>query len=144
MLERPEMAKWNRLLENVPEDFPKDQPVFMLNLLQFYDQAQYAEGSKHGPCSGQEAWVEGYLTEVRKLPGAGDDFELLYSGFPASKIVGEDNERWDAVALVKFRDIAAFRKTLGSDEYAATAAEHRDAALKDWKLIASTQVFDQI
>ncbi|KAB8227974.1 hypothetical protein ETB97_006017 [Aspergillus alliaceus] len=134
------MAKWKHLLDNIPVDLPKDKPIFMLNLLRFYDQAHYPEGSKHSPCSGQEAWVVRYVTEFRRLATEAGGFELIYLGLPASKIVGEDGEKWDAVVLVKYTNIDTFRKTLGSDDYAATAAEHRDAALKDWRLIASTQV----
>ncbi|KAL5358811.1 hypothetical protein BJX96DRAFT_164001 [Aspergillus floccosus] len=134
------MAKWERVLDNIPADFPEDKPAYMLNLLRFHDQAQYPKGSKHSPCSGQEAWVVRYVTVFRRLATEAGGFELVYLGLPASKIVGEDSEKWDAVVLVKYTNIETFRKTLGSDEYAATAAEHRDAALKDWKLIASTQV----
>jgi uncharacterized protein (DUF1330 family) len=134
------MAKWKHLLDNIPSDFPEHKPVFMLNLLQFHDQAQYPKGSKHSPCSGQEAWVVRYVTEFRRLATEAGGFELAYLGLPASKIVGENGEKWDAVVLVKYTNIETFRKTLGSDDYAATAEEHRDAALKDWKLIASTQV----
>ncbi|KAI9040682.1 uncharacterized protein KD926_007762 [Aspergillus affinis] len=134
------MAKWEHLLDNIPADLPKDKPIFMLNLLRFYDQAHYPKGSKHSPCSGQEAWVARYVTEFRRLATEAGGFELIYLGLPASKIVGEDGEKWDAVVLVKYTNIETFRKTLGSDDYAAIAAEHRDAALKDWKLIASTQV----
>ncbi|KAJ5969565.1 hypothetical protein N7501_005813 [Penicillium viridicatum] len=134
------MAKWKHLLDKIPGDFPEDKPVFMLNLLQFYDQARYPKGSTHSRCSGQEAWVVRYVTEFQRLATEAGGFELTYLGLPASKIVGEDGEKWDAVVLVKYPNIETFRKTLGSDDYAATAAEHRDAALKDWKLIASTQV----
>ncbi|KAH7063021.1 hypothetical protein B0J12DRAFT_156836 [Macrophomina phaseolina] len=134
------MDKARNLLDNIPSDFPQDTPVFMTNLLRFHDQAQYPEGSAHPPCSGREAWVVRYVKEFRRLATEAGGFELVYLGLPASKIVGEQSEDWDAVALVKYPNIETFRKTLGSDDYAATALEHRDAALKDWKLIASTEV----
>jgi hypothetical protein len=95
------MAKWKHLIDNIPADFPEDKPVFMLNLLQFYDKAQYSEGSKHSPCSGQEAWVVRYVTDFRRLATDAGGFELVYLGLPASKIVGEDSEKWNAVVLVK-------------------------------------------
>lgn len=133
------MAKWKHLLDNIPADFPIDKPVFMLNLLQFYDRAQYPEGSKHTPCSGREAWVVRYTAEFGRLATEAGGFELIYLGLPASEIVGEDGEKWDAVVLVKYTNIETFRTAIGSDKYVATAAQHRDAALKDWKLIASVQ-----
>lgn len=134
------MEKAMNLLGNIPKDFPENQPVFMLNLLQWNEQAKYPEGSSHSPCSGQEAWVIRYVEEFRRLATEAGGFELVYLGLPASKIVGEESEKWDAIALVKYTNIETFRKTLGSDDYAATALEHCDAALKDWKLVASTEV----
>lgn len=134
------MDKAKDLLANIPESFPKDQPVFMLNLLQWNEQAKYPEGSKHTPCSGQEAWVVRYVNEFKRIATEAGGFELVYLGMPASKIVGEESEKWDAVALVKYTNIETFRKALGCEDYTTTALEHRDAALKDWKLIASTQV----
>lgn len=44
---------------------------------------------------------------------------------------------------MKYPNIDVFRKALGGDEYKKAALEHRDAALKDWKLVASTQVVIQ-
>ena len=33
-----------------------DQPIFMLNLLRYNDQADYADGAGFPPCSGPEAY----------------------------------------------------------------------------------------
>lgn len=89
------MEKAQNLIANIPEDFPKDQPVpvFMLNLLQFHEQAKYPPGSKYAPCSGQEAWVVRYVTEFRKVAANVGGLELVYLGIPASMIVGEESEK---------------------------------------------------
>ena len=134
------MEKTKNFLDNIPDDFPKDQPVVMLNLLEWNEQAKYLEGSSHSPCSGQEAWVERYAPVFREVAAKHGGLDLLYLGLPASMIIGEDCEKWDAVALVKYPNIETFRNAISSDEYAATALEHRDAALKDWKLIATSEV----
>ncbi|KUM55542.1 hypothetical protein ACN42_g11717, partial [Penicillium freii] len=120
----------------IPNDFPEDHSVFMLSLLQWHEQAQYPEGSSHPPCSGQEAWLERFVKEVRRLATAAGDFEVVYQGLPASRVLG--NETWDLVALVKFTSIDTFRNTIGSDDYAPSTLEHRDAALKNWKLLFFT------
>ncbi|KAJ5458885.1 hypothetical protein N7530_010829 [Penicillium desertorum] len=126
------MEKTKNFLDNIPDDFPKDQPVVMLNLLKWNKQAQYLEGSRHFPAVAKKLGF-GLAAKYGGL-------ELLYLGLPASMIIGEDCEKWDAVALVKYPNIETFHNAISSDEYAATALEHRDAALKDWKLIATTEV----
>ncbi|KAH6633777.1 hypothetical protein C7974DRAFT_412747 [Boeremia exigua] len=132
--------QWRHLLDNVPKNYPEDKPVVMVNLLRFHDQAKYPTGSPHAPCSGQEAWIVRYAQEYNRIAGPHGGLESTYLGVKGTKVVGEDNEHWDAVALVKYPSIKTFRDAIGSDEYFATASIHRDAALADWKLIATTQV----
>lgn len=124
------------LLSNIPNNFPKDQTVFMLSHLQWNEQAKYSEGSSHPPCSGQEAWFGRFVKEVRGLATEAGDFEVVYQGLPTSRVLG--SETWDLVALVKFTSIDTFRNTIGSDDYAPTILEHRAAALKNWKLLFFT------
>lgn len=130
------MVKIRIPLNNIPKDFPEDHPVFMLSLLQWNEQAKYPEGSSHPPCSGEEAWVGRFVKEISKPAAEAGNFEWVYQGLPASRITGR--EKWDLVALVKFTNIETFRNTLGSDDYAPAVLEHRDAALKSWKLLFFT------
>ncbi|KAF4151960.1 hypothetical protein CNMCM6069_002815 [Aspergillus lentulus] len=130
------MVKSKIPLNKIPKDFPEDQPVFMLSLLQWNDQAEYPEGSSHPPCSGQEAWVGRFVREISKLATETGNFEWVYQGLPLSRIIG--GEKWDLVALVKFANIGTFRNTVGSDSFAPAVLEHRDAALKNWKLLFFT------
>ncbi|KAH7391669.1 hypothetical protein BKA64DRAFT_579386 [Cadophora sp. MPI-SDFR-AT-0126] len=123
---------------HIPKGFPEDRPVVMVNLLQFHEEAQYPEGSPHSPCSGQEAWLVRYTEIYRKLLEKAGGYELPYVGVPAGVVVGDDeNDKWDAVVLVKYPNLEVFRKAIGTDEYVATALVHRVAALKKWKLIAT-------
>lgn len=130
------MAKIRIPLNNIPKDFPEDHPVFMLSLLQWNEQAKYSEGSSHPSCSGEEAWGTRFVKEINKLATEAGNFEMVYQDLPASRITGR--ETWDLVALVKFTNIETFRNTLGSDDYAPTVLEHRDAAIKNWKLLFFT------
>jgi hypothetical protein len=129
------MAKMGPLANNIPNDFPEDYPVFMLSYLQWNEQAQYSEGSSHPPCSGQEAWFKRYVKEISRLATETGDFEFVYQGLPTG---GLGSETWDLVTLVKFANINIFRNTIGSDRYAPSTLEHRDAALKNWKLLFFT------
>jgi hypothetical protein len=130
------MVKISNLVNNIPNDFPKDHPVFMLGLLQWHEQAQYSATSPHPPCSGREAWFERFLKESSKLAIAAGDSEFVYQGLPTPG--GHESETWDLVILVKFTNIRIFCNTVGSDDYASSTLEHRDAALKNWKLFFFT------
>ena len=55
-------------------------------------------------------------------------------------IITGDKEEWDIVALIKYESSAAFRAIAGSKEYEEQAAPHREAAIKEWKLIATTEM----
>ncbi|KAH6704359.1 hypothetical protein BKA61DRAFT_188100 [Leptodontidium sp. MPI-SDFR-AT-0119] len=125
---------------NLPKDFPEDRPVVMVNLLQFHEEAKYPKGSPHSPCSGQEAWLVRYTEIYRKRLEEAGGYELPHVGVSGSVVVGDENEKWDAVVLVKYPNLEAFRKAIGGDEYEATALVHREAALKRWKLIATLPV----
>jgi hypothetical protein len=72
------MVKVRSLVDNVPNGFPEDHPVFMLSLSQWHEQAQYPEGSPHLPCSGREAWFERFVKEVSRLVAKASDFEFIY------------------------------------------------------------------
>ncbi|KAJ8111884.1 hypothetical protein OPT61_g5628 [Boeremia exigua] len=62
-------SQWTaeHILNSVPANYPEDKPVIMLNMFRFHDQAQYPEGSKHSPCSGQEAFLTRYVEEWGKI-----------------------------------------------------------------------------
>lgn len=132
--------KWRHLLDNIPQDYPENQPVIMVNLLRWNEQAKYPAGSVHTPCSGQEAWLVRYALEFNRVAGIYGSLKVFYIGIGGTKVVGEEHEQWDAVALVEYKSIKVFRDAIGSDEYYETASVHRDAGLADWKLIATTQV----
>lgn len=130
------MREIANLVNNIPNDFPQDHPVFMLSLFEWNEQAEYSESSSHPPCDGQEAYLERFVTEITRLATETGDYELVYQGLPTSRTL--EGETWDLVALVKFANIDTFRNTIGSDNYAPTTLEHLDAALKNWKLLFFT------
>ncbi|KAL3480757.1 hypothetical protein BJX99DRAFT_219628 [Aspergillus californicus] len=121
---------------DIPKDFPDDETVFMLSLLQWNEQAKYPEESSHPPCSGEEACVGRFYKEFTRLAAEAGDFECVYHGLPVSRVHG--SETWDFVALVKFSNIETFRNTIGSDDYSLPVLEHLDAALRNWKLVFFT------
>lgn len=113
---------------------PKDQPVVMLNLLKFREQAEYADGRT--AISGLEAYREYGRGAIRCIHASGG--ELLWSGIPTGTLIGPAEEQWDEVLLVRYPSIDAFLKMIGSEEYKAIV-HHRTAAIDDSRLVPTLQ-----
>lgn len=118
--------------------FPADSPLFMVNLLRFRPQAEYAADSDAAPASGQEAYLARYLPafNIAVQPYGGS--ELVFAGIVAARLVGPVDDNWDAVGIVRYPNIEAFQNLVNDATYQATAEPHRRAALADWRLYATT------
>lgn len=102
-----------------------DGPFVMVNLLRFRDKADYADGSD-AHLSGRAAY-ERYGAEVRRMvEGLGG--RVVYSGAVTGLLLGEVEDLWDAVALVEYPSLAAFRAMIRSPEMRAIE-HHRVAGL---------------
>ncbi len=105
------------------------QPVGMLNLLKFRDQALYELESGEAPCTGEEAYAR-YAALVRPiLEPMG--VTVILTG--VAWFIGPANE-WDRAFVVRYArggDIY----NLGTDQAYARVAHHRTAALADSRLL---------
>jgi uncharacterized protein (DUF1330 family) len=113
-------------------DLPDDEPVVMLNLLRFRDEAWYPQDAPHPPCSGREAYArygEAAFRHVRAVGG-----EPVLQGTPELAVIGPDGE-WDEVVVVRYPSRAAFLRMLADPDYRAVTV-HRSAALADSRLVA--------
>ena len=125
--------KWSKLkflVEDRLAPVLDDQPVFMLNLLRFR------------PDRGREIYFNDYVTAFRAIVVARgiDGIAPIWTGDVAGFVAGPTGEAWDAVLVVRYPSLAAFRAIVDSAEYRDTAAPHREAALLDWRLIAQTEM----
>jgi uncharacterized protein (DUF1330 family) len=121
-------------LQKVLADTPKDQPVVMLNLLSFRDQASYTDETSD--CTGREAYTR-YMKEAAacvKAVGA----EVIWSGHSVGSLIAPPDESWDQVLLVRYPSIDAFMAMLESPEYKGVV-KHRTAAIKDSRLVANLE-----
>jgi hypothetical protein len=125
-------------LESASANLPADQPVLMLNLLRYRDQALYLSDTELPACSGREAYFTRYVPAFRKL-AAGQGIAPHWLGSAKAVLVGAEDERWDDVALVRYPDFTTFRRIASSTEYRRDAEPHRLAALTDARLIATTE-----
>ena len=111
---------------------PADTPVVMLNLLRFNAEADE-------PCrgqSGREAYGS-YGVRMRKIVESyGGRF--IWAGSADSLVIGDTDERFDAVALVEYPSRKAFVEIATSD-HVARIGEDRKMGLEGQWLIASTE-----
>ncbi len=121
-------------LKKVLQETPKDQPVVMLNLLRFRDQAEYKDASE--ACSGRDAYKR-YMKEAAEcVTSVGA--EVIWSGRSVGSLIAPPDESWDQVLLVRYPSINAFLAMIESPEYKGVL-KHRTAALEDSRLVANVE-----
>lgn len=122
-------------------NLPENTPIYMLNLVKLHAAAQYPASSAMPACTGAQAYLTRYIPAFRKIAhDLGDIAEPIYAGHEPVNVIALPGESWDLVALVKYRDVEAFKAVTRSQEYKETAAPHREAAIKEWKLIGSVKM----
>ncbi|WP_434457295.1 DUF1330 domain-containing protein [Stutzerimonas urumqiensis] len=132
----PSLEPSREQLERYAQAMPADQPVLMLNLLRFNEQARYPADSGQGPCTGREAYACYSRVAGRKVQGVGGSVELFADAHVA--LIAPAGEQWDEVLLVRYPSREAFLGMLADPEYRA-ATLHRRAALADSRLIGTTR-----
>jgi uncharacterized protein (DUF1330 family) len=102
-----------------------DGPIYMLNLLKFKDRAEYEDG-RETDLTGREAYNLYGAEVVGILP----DYqgELVFVGDVTFLAIGQADELWDEVALVKYPSRAELLAMSTSEEWQA-ASVHRTAGL---------------
>lgn len=117
-------------LDWLAAELPETSPVFMLNLLRFQ------------PNGGREAYFDDYLPAFRAIAAEQgiEGIAPVWTGNVASIVAGADEEWWDTVLVVRYPSLHAFRAIAESARYRETAAPYREAALRDWRLVAQTEM----
>jgi hypothetical protein len=116
---------------------PAEQPVVMLNLLRYRDQAAYDDPTTQPACTGQQAF-QAYIEAFLQYNDPAE-FSIVFQGSAQAQLAGLPGEQWDAVALVEYRNIGVFRRWVESDFYTSQVAPIRRAALADWRLLLLTR-----
>lgn len=110
-------------------------PVVMLNLLRFRDVADYSghpDLAPEDPISGEEAYRR-YFDHTRPFLAASGS-EVIFYGAGGHNLIGPDDERWDAVMLVRHASVEKFL-AMGDNRALMAGMGHRIAALEDSRLI---------
>lgn len=120
-------------LESLVKQFAPDEPVVMLNLLRFRENAEYADEDNEAPCSGREAYARYSKLALNQL--AKVEARPEWMGEAMVPVIAPDDEDWDEVLLVRYPSAQAFLSMVSDPEYQAIV-HHRTAALADSRLIA--------
>ena len=100
-------------------------PIFMVNLLKFKEQAEYEDG-RETDLTGREAYNLYGAGVLELLPTYGA--EIVFMGDVTHLSLGQVEELWDEVAIVKYPNRGALLAMSTSAEWQA-AAVHRTAGL---------------
>lgn len=94
------------------------KPITMLNLWRFRPTALYAPSHAHlspSPCTGEEATLRYRAAITRVIP---EGCSVKFMATPLGNVAApEDEEKWDAVVLVEYPNLKAFRDMVECREY---------------------------
>ncbi|WP_294642538.1 hypothetical protein [uncultured Aureimonas sp.] len=116
-------------LDALAERIPADMPVSMLNLLRFRP-------------GGRIPYFEDYVGAFRAILSDMriEGIRPIWMGDVAGFVAAPEAEAWDAVLIVRYPSLAAFRAIVESDRYRDEALPHRLSAVEEWRLIAQTEM----
>lgn len=107
---------------------PRDEPVWMLNLVRYRDVADYPEGhAQHGAgLSGAEAYRRyGAESEPIFIRVGGS---VVWRGAMQLMLTGPADEHWDAIFIAQYPTAGAFLAMVTDPDY-REAVKHRQAAV---------------
>ena len=112
----------------------RDAPIHMLNLVQFFDQAEYpADHALAGQgLTGAQAYENYGAASGPVLARVGG--EIVWRGGFEVSLIGAQDEQWDAMFIAQYPDAHAFLAMVTDPEY-QNAVVHRQAAVKNSRLI---------
>jgi uncharacterized protein (DUF1330 family) len=116
------------------KDLPRDQPIHMLNLLQYRELAEYPEGHQHrgNGWSGRRAYEEYGATSgaiFRRVGGT-----IIWRGAFETMVTGPDGKAWHDGFIAQYPNAGAFFEMIKDAEY-QVAVQNRTAALVDSRLV---------
>ncbi len=116
------------------KDLPRDQPIQMLNLLLYREQAVYPDGhaNQTKSWSGREAYKEYGRTSGPIFARVGGT--IVWRGAFATMVTGPDDQQWHDGFVAQYPNADAFFAMIKDAEY-QKAVVNRTAALADSRLM---------
>ena len=115
------------------KSLPRDEPIHMLNLLFYRDEAAYPEDHEHAAkgWTGRRAYEEYGRTSgpiFRRVGG-----EIVWRGAFQTMVTGPDDRRWHDGFVAQYPNSGAFFEMIKDEAY-QRAVVNRTAALEDSRL----------
>ena len=116
------------------KDLPRDEPIHMLNLLQYRERARYPAGHEHADkgWTGRRAYEEYGKTSgpiFRRVGGS-----IVWRGTFQTVVTGPEAMRWDDGFVAQYPNAGAFFEMIKDADY-RQAVVNRTAALVDSRLV---------
>ena len=125
--------------------FPDNVPVTLIHMLHFNATAIYPPSSPYAslePVSGRDVFFQRYMPagsaaaqEVDIAPAE----TRLFSASVTNLLLHADSVPWDVVAVRRYQSFTDYARYQASEAYKQRAMPHRDAALRDWSLVACVE-----
>ena len=116
------------------KQLPRDEPVMMLNMLRFREQAAYEDGQEATGAEAYAAYGRGTAPVFKRVGG-----EIIWRGNPQVTLIGPDDAHWDLIFIARYPSAAAFLEMVTDPDY-RVAVKHRQAAVLDSRLIRTSEV----
>jgi uncharacterized protein (DUF1330 family) len=107
------------------------EPISMLNLLKFREEAVYEDG-RATQLTGPEAY-QLYAKAFHEIMGP-KGVKVIYSGDVRGLLIGGGDDLWDSVAIIMYPSTTVMLDMLRNEEY-QRAQQHRAAGLEGQLLI---------
>lgn len=118
------------------KSLPRDTPINMLNLVQFFDRAEYpADHALAGDnLTGAQAYANYGAASGPVLERVGGT--IIWRGRFEVTLIGDASEQWDTMFIAHYPNSGAFLAMVTDPEY-QKAVVHRQAAVMNSRLIRS-------
>ena len=116
------------------KDLPRDEPIHMLNLLEYREQAEYPQGHEHGGkgWSGRRAYEEYGRTSGPIFARVGGS--IVWRGTFETMVTGPADRVWHDGFVAQYPNAGAFFEMIKDPDY-QRAVVNRTAALVDSRLV---------
>jgi uncharacterized protein (DUF1330 family) len=118
---------------DVFKELPRDKLIMMLNLLCFRENAVYEDGREATGAEAYAAYGKESGPIFRRVGG-----EIIWRGKPELMVIGPKDKRWDMIFVACYPTASAFLEMVTDPDY-RRAVKHRQAAVKDSRLICTTE-----